>query len=103
MSLGSPLSLKRKSSPSVPLREVVSHIIEDLAVSDAEEDLAGAVTPVQQEAMCREGKKCYQSGRGPEDLIKLRSFSGDLQSERRLHCAVDAGADLIQVHFQTRF
>lgn len=42
------------------LREVVSHIIEDLDVSDTEEEVANTVNKVEQEEIFREGKKCFQ-------------------------------------------
>ncbi|XP_009951188.1 PREDICTED: LOW QUALITY PROTEIN: centromere protein T [Leptosomus discolor] len=53
-SLGSPVTLKLKRSFSMSLREVVSHIIEDLDVSDAEE-MANTVNRVEQEEIFREG------------------------------------------------
>ncbi|XP_009576614.1 PREDICTED: centromere protein T [Fulmarus glacialis] len=52
--LGSPVTLKPKKSFSVSLREVVSHIIEDLDVSDTEEEMANTVNKVEQEEIFRE-------------------------------------------------
>jgi len=74
------------------LREVVSHIIEDLDVSDAEEEMASTVNGVEQEESFREGKKCFQHCKGMEyfNLSKPKSFSGDLQSKIRLYCVVNA-------------
>lgn len=80
------------------LREVVSHIIEDLDVSDAEEEMANAVSRVER-GMSGEGKKLFQHCRGMEfsGPIKPRSLSGDLHSKLRRYCAVDAGGTLIEV------
>lgn len=65
------------------LREVVSHIIEDLDVSDAEEEMANTVNKVEQEKIFRQGKKRFQCCKGVEffNQIKLKSFSGDLQGK----------------------
>ncbi|KAM7101626.1 centromere protein T isoform 2-T2 [Ciconia maguari] len=52
--LGSPVTLKPKRSFSMSLREVVSHIIEDLDVSDTEEEMANTVDEVEQEEIFRE-------------------------------------------------
>lgn len=48
------------------LREVVSHIIEDLDVSDTEEEMANTVNEVEQKEIFREGKKCFQCCKGME-------------------------------------
>ena len=64
--LGSPVTLKPKRSFSMSLREVVSHIIEDLDVSDTEEEMANTVNEVEQEEIFREGKKCFQCCKGME-------------------------------------
>lgn len=76
----------------------MSQIIEDLDVSDAEEEMANAVNRVERE-MFGEGKTLFQCCRGVEfsDLIKPRSLSGDLHSKLRLYCAVDAGGTLTEV------
>ncbi|XP_010295054.1 PREDICTED: centromere protein T, partial [Phaethon lepturus] len=52
--LGSPVTLKPKRSFSMSLREVVSYIIEDLDVSDTEEEMANTVNEVEQEEIFRE-------------------------------------------------
>lgn len=81
------------------LREVVSHIIEDLDVSDVEEEMANTVHKVEEEEIFREGKERFQCCKGAEyfGLIKPKSFSGDLQGKIRLYCALDAGDNLSQV------
>lgn len=44
------------------LREVVSRIIEELDVSDKEEEMANAVNEVEQEEISREGKMLQSNG-----------------------------------------
>lgn len=63
--LASPVTLKPERSVSKSLREVVSHIIEHLDVSETEE-LADTVNKVEQEEIFREGKKCFQCGKEME-------------------------------------
>lgn len=101
--LASPVTLKPERSVSMSLREVVSHIIEDLDVRETEEEIADTVNKVEQEEIVREGKKCFQCGKEMEysDQMKTKSVSGDLQSKIRLHCAVDTGDNLIQVISET--
>ncbi|XP_035754740.1 centromere protein T isoform X3 [Egretta garzetta] len=60
-SLGSPVTLKPKRSFSMSLREVVSHIIEDLDVSDVEEEMANTVHKVEEEEIFREAAEHHAS------------------------------------------
>ena len=59
------------------LREVVSRIIEELDVSDKEEEMANAVNEVEQEEISREGKNCFQCCKVMEyfSLIRDKWFS----------------------------
>lgn len=59
------------------LREVVSRIIEELDVSDKEEEMANAVNEVEQEEISREGKNCFQCCKAMEyfSLIRQKWFS----------------------------
>lgn len=58
----SPVIIKPRRSFSVSLREVVSRIIEELDVSDKEEEMANAVNEVEQEEISREGKMLQSNG-----------------------------------------
>lgn len=51
---------------SLSLREVVSHIIEDLEISDTEEEMINTLNGVEQEKIFREGKKCFECRKGME-------------------------------------
>lgn len=44
----------------------MSHIIEDLEISDTEEDMINTVNGVEQEKIFREGKKCFECRKGME-------------------------------------
>lgn len=77
------------------LREVVSRIIEELDVSDKEEEMANAVNEVEQEEISREGKMLQSNGILQSDQRKV-VFS-DLESEIRLYYAVDPRDNLIQI------
>lgn len=77
------------------LREVVSRIIEELDVSDKEEEMANAVNEVEQEEISREGKMLQSNGILQSDQRKV-VFS-DLESEIGLYYAVDPRDNLIQI------
>lgn len=48
------------------LREVVFHIIEDLEISDTEEEMINTVNEVEQEKNFGEGKKHFHCRKGME-------------------------------------
>lgn len=77
------------------LRDVVSRIIEELDVSDKEEEMANAVNEVEQEEISREGKMLQSNGILQSNQRKV-VFS-DLESEIRLYYAVDPRDNLIQI------
>ncbi|XP_050760200.1 centromere protein T [Gymnogyps californianus] len=69
--LGSPVTLKPKRSFSMSLREVVSHIIEDLDVSDTEEEMANTVNEVEQEEIFREAAE-HRANAGYSDRLEKK-------------------------------
>ncbi|KAM6065108.1 centromere protein T isoform 2-T3 [Theristicus caerulescens] len=77
--LGSPVTLKPKRSFSTSLREVVSHIIEDLDVSDAEEEMANTVNEVEQEEIFREDAEHRANARYSEHLEKKLTKEAESQ------------------------
>lgn len=48
------------------LRQVVSHIIEDLEISDTEEEMINTENGVEQEKIFQEGKKYFHCRKGME-------------------------------------
>ncbi|XP_074007553.1 centromere protein T isoform X1 [Numenius arquata] len=87
--LGSPVTLKPKRSFSKSLREVVSHVIEALDVSDAEEEMANAVNRVEQEEVFREAAEHHANSGHSEHLEKKPSKKAELQ----IAAAQDARAE----------
>ncbi|XP_076205657.1 centromere protein T isoform X1 [Aptenodytes patagonicus] len=77
--LGSPVTLKPKRSFSMSLREVVSHIIEDLDVSDTEEEMANAVNEVEQEEIFREAAEHRANAGYSEHLEKKLTKEAESQ------------------------
>ncbi|XP_032051427.1 centromere protein T isoform X3 [Aythya fuligula] len=66
----SPVILKPRRSFSMSLREVVSRIIEELDVSDKEEEMANAVNEVEQEEISREAMEHHTNTGYSEHLEK---------------------------------
>ncbi|XP_075016933.1 centromere protein T isoform X2 [Calonectris borealis] len=77
--LGSPVTLKPKRSFSMSLREVVSHIIEDLDVSDTEEEMANTVNEVEQEEIFREAAEHHANAGYSEHLEKKPTEKAESQ------------------------
>ncbi|XP_072728244.1 centromere protein T isoform X1 [Ciconia boyciana] len=77
--LGSPVTLKPKRSFSMSLREVVSHIIEDLDVSDTEEEMANTVDEVEQEEIFREAAEHRANAGYSECLEKTLTKKAESQ------------------------
>ncbi|XP_040427269.1 centromere protein T isoform X2 [Cygnus olor] len=71
----SPVILKPRRSFSMSLREVVSRIIEELDVSDKEEEMANAVNEVEQEEISREEPEMATSVRARSLSSHSRAFS----------------------------
>lgn len=61
--MASPVTL---NVSSVSLKELVSHIIEDLEISDTEEEMINTVNGVEQEKIFQEGKKYFHCKKGIE-------------------------------------
>ncbi|XP_025751926.1 centromere protein T isoform X2 [Manacus vitellinus] len=74
--LGSPVTL---NSSSMSLREVVSQIIEDLEVSDSEEEMINTVNGVEQEKLFREAAEHSASAGYSEHLEKELAEEAELQ------------------------
>nr|XP_009501180.1 PREDICTED: centromere protein T [Phalacrocorax carbo] len=87
--LGSPVTPKPKRSFSMSLREVVSHIIEDLDVSSAEEELANTASRVEQEETFREAAELYANAGYSEHLEKTLTK----KVEPQITVAQDAGVE----------
>ncbi|XP_009892759.1 PREDICTED: centromere protein T [Charadrius vociferus] len=77
--LGSPVPRKPKRSFSVSLREVVSHIIEDLDVSATEEEVANTVNKVEQEEIFREAAEHRANAGYSGRLAKKLTKKAELQ------------------------
>ncbi|XP_075621372.1 centromere protein T isoform X2 [Balearica regulorum gibbericeps] len=77
--LRSPVTLKPKRSFSISLREVVSHIIEDLDVSDAEEEMVNTVNKVEQEEIFRQAAEHHANAGYSEHLEKKLTKKAELQ------------------------
>ncbi|XP_009976178.1 PREDICTED: centromere protein T, partial [Tauraco erythrolophus] len=86
--LGSPGTLKPKRSFGMYLREVVSHIIEDLDVSGAEEEMANAVNEAEQEKMFREASEPPANAGYSEHLERKLSRKAELQITAAQHAGV---------------
>ncbi|XP_069724537.1 centromere protein T isoform X3 [Phaenicophaeus curvirostris] len=76
-SLESPVTLKPKRSSSMSLREVVSRIIEDLDVSDTEEEMANTANKVEQ--IFREAAEHYANTARSGRLEKQLTEKAELQ------------------------
>ncbi|XP_068267334.1 centromere protein T isoform X2 [Nyctibius grandis] len=87
--LGSPVTLKPKRSFSMSLREVVSHIIEDLDVSDTEEEMANTVKEVEQEKIFREAAEHHANAGYSKHLEKKLTK----KAESQITVAEDAGVE----------
>ncbi|KAM6123732.1 centromere protein T [Phoenicopterus ruber ruber] len=77
--LGSPLPLKPQRSFSTSLREVVSHIIEDLDVSETEEEIASTVNAVEREEIFRKAAEHHANAGYSEHLEEKLSKKAESQ------------------------
>uniref|UniRef100_A0A8C3CR73 Centromere protein T n=2 Tax=Cairina moschata TaxID=8855 RepID=A0A8C3CR73_CAIMO len=75
----SPVILKPRRSFSMSLREVVSRIIEELDVSDKEEEMANAVNEVEQEEISREAMEHHTNAGYSEHLEKKLTEKAESQ------------------------
>ncbi|XP_040427268.1 centromere protein T isoform X1 [Cygnus olor] len=75
----SPVILKPRRSFSMSLREVVSRIIEELDVSDKEEEMANAVNEVEQEEISREATDHHTNAGYSEHLEKKLTKKAESQ------------------------
>ncbi|XP_075366434.1 centromere protein T isoform X2 [Mycteria americana] len=87
--LGSPVTLKPKRSFSMSLREVVSHIIEDLDVSDTEEEVANTVNEVEQEEIFREAAEHSANAGYSEHLEKTLTKKAESKITAAQHTRVE--------------
>ncbi|XP_068883450.1 centromere protein T isoform X3 [Aphelocoma coerulescens] len=107
-SLSSRSSSKYLESPvtlnlsSLSLREVVSHIIEDLEISDTEEEMINTLNGVEQEKIFQEAAECGANAEYSEHLEKKLSEKAELQitpaqdSRGETEMAPSAGEELAE-------
>ncbi|XP_009708076.1 PREDICTED: centromere protein T [Cariama cristata] len=88
---GSSVTLKPKRSFSMSLREVVSRIIEDLDVSDTEEEMDNTVNKVEQEGTFREAAEHCANAGYSECLEKKLTKKEELQINVAQDARVETG------------